>query len=109
MSQYCQIVHVDSDSDVGTPCNNRAVAECADCGAAIRADCRTECWCFVLWSVFTHSSVREPVQNKSHVFGCKRLCQHPMERRDQIFVVAPPSAWIVTSTSAPFFNSNSWP
>jgi hypothetical protein len=40
MSQYCQIVHVYSDSDVGTPCNNRAVAECADCGAAICADCR---------------------------------------------------------------------
>jgi len=30
MVPYCQIEHVDSDSDVGTPCSNRAVAECAD-------------------------------------------------------------------------------
>jgi hypothetical protein len=26
----CQIEHVASDSDVGTPCGNRAIAECAD-------------------------------------------------------------------------------
>jgi len=43
VNAYCQIEHVESDSDVGIPCSNRAVAECADCGAAICADCRT--WC----------------------------------------------------------------
>jgi hypothetical protein len=35
MNAYCQIEHVDSDGDTGTPCSNRAVAECADCGAAV--------------------------------------------------------------------------
>jgi hypothetical protein len=35
MVPYCQMEHVDSDSDTGTPCSNRAVAECADCGAAL--------------------------------------------------------------------------
>jgi ribosomal protein L34E len=35
MIQFCQIEHVFSDSDTGTPCSNRAIAECADCGAAI--------------------------------------------------------------------------
>ena len=43
MNPYCQIEYVSSDSDIGTPCSNRAVAKCADCGAAICADCRT--WC----------------------------------------------------------------
>ena len=67
MNAYCQIEYVDSDSDVGTPCNNRAVAECADCGAAICSDCRT--WCcgqsFCQWCGdyhVTHSCVRKPVQ-----------------------------------------------
>jgi hypothetical protein len=36
MSVHCQIEHVYSDSDVGSPCSNRAVAECADCGVAHR-------------------------------------------------------------------------
>jgi len=40
---FCQIEHVFSDFDTGTPCSNRAVAECSECGAAICADCRT--WC----------------------------------------------------------------
>ena len=31
---FCQIEHVRTDCDIGTPCSNRAVAECADCGAA---------------------------------------------------------------------------
>jgi hypothetical protein len=39
----CQIEHGASDSDVGTPCSNPAVATCADCGAAICSDCRR--WC----------------------------------------------------------------
>jgi hypothetical protein len=30
MNPYCQIEYVRSDSDIGTPCSNRAVAECAD-------------------------------------------------------------------------------
>ena len=34
INPYCQIEHVFSDNDTGTPCSNRAVAECADCGAA---------------------------------------------------------------------------
>ena len=68
MSQYCQIVHVDSDSDVGTPCNNRAVAECADCGTAICADCRTWCcgqsFCESCGDYHvTAECVRKPVQN----------------------------------------------
>ena len=45
----CQIEYVSSDSDVGTPCGNRAVAECAECGAAICADCRT-------WERVSHRS-----------------------------------------------------
>jgi hypothetical protein len=43
MNQFCQIEHVASGSDSGTPCGNRVVAECSDCGAAICSDCRT--WC----------------------------------------------------------------
>jgi len=43
MSPNCQIEHGRSDSDVGTPCSNRAVATCAECGVAICADCRM--WC----------------------------------------------------------------
>jgi hypothetical protein len=34
VNAYCQIEHVESDSDVGTTCCNRAIAECADCRAA---------------------------------------------------------------------------
>jgi len=37
MNTYCQIEHVESDRDVGTPCSNRAVAECVDCGAMLNA------------------------------------------------------------------------
>ena len=37
MNRFCQIEHVDSDSDIGSPCSNHAVAQCADCGAAICA------------------------------------------------------------------------
>jgi hypothetical protein len=31
MHPYCQIEYGRSDSDVGTLCSDRAVAECADC------------------------------------------------------------------------------
>ena len=71
MSQFCQIEHGYSDSDIGTPCSNRAVAECADCGAAICADCRT--WCcgesFCEWCGDYHATnacLRKPVQNERH-------------------------------------------
>ena len=73
MSIYCQIEHGSSDSDVGSPCSNRAVATCADCGAAICADCRT--WCcgesFCEWCGDYHASnscVRKPVRNERHPF-----------------------------------------
>ena len=69
MSQFCQIEHGYSDSDIGTPCSNRAVAECVDCGVAICSDCRT--WCcgesFCEWCYDYHvanSCVRKPVQNE---------------------------------------------
>jgi hypothetical protein len=35
----CQIEHGAIDSDVGSPCSNRAVATCCDCGAPICSDC----------------------------------------------------------------------
>jgi hypothetical protein len=38
-----QIEYVLSDSDVGAPCGEPAVARCADCGSAICLDCRLEC------------------------------------------------------------------
>ena len=73
MNGFCQIEHGYSDSDIGTPCSNRAVAECADCGAAICADCRT--WCcgesFCEWCGDYHamnSCVRKPVQNERQPF-----------------------------------------
>lgn len=71
---FCQNEHVESDSDVGTPCSNRAVAECAECGAAICEECRTW-WCGQSFCVscgdyhVTVSCVRKPVQNERQVFG----------------------------------------
>ena len=69
----CQIEYVSGDSDVGTPCSNRAVAECADCGATICADCRT--WCcgesFCEWCGdyhIAHSCVKKPVRNERQPF-----------------------------------------
>jgi hypothetical protein len=62
----CQIEHGASDSDVGTPCSNRAVATCADCGAAICSACRT--WCcgesFCEWCGdyhVKHNCLRKPI------------------------------------------------
>ena len=59
MNQSCQIEHGASDSDVGTPCSNRAVATCADCGAAICSDCRM--WCcgqsFCQWCGDYHTTL----------------------------------------------------
>jgi hypothetical protein len=78
MSQFCQIEHVDSDSDIGTPCGNSAVAECADCAAAICSDYRTWCcgqsFCEQCGDYHaTNSCVRKPVQNERYaspkVFG----------------------------------------
>ena len=71
---YCQIEHVDSDSDTGTPCSNRAIAECAECGAAICADCRTWCcgqsFCESCGDYHvTTECVRKPVQNERELFG----------------------------------------
>ena len=73
MSQFCQIEHGFSEGDIGTPCSNRAVAQCADCGTAICVDCRTwRCgesfceWCGDYHS--TTSCLRKPVQNERHVF-----------------------------------------
>jgi hypothetical protein len=70
----CQIEHVSSDSDVGMPCSNRAVATDDDCGAAICADCRVWCcgesfcqWCSDYHT--THSCLRKSVQNECDVFG----------------------------------------
>jgi hypothetical protein len=40
MSQFCQLEYVSSDSDVGIPCDKRAVTTCADCGVAICSGCR---------------------------------------------------------------------
>lgn len=69
MPQVCQIEHVASDSGVGTPCNNTAVAECGDCGIAICYDCRTWCcgqsFCEQCGDYHaTNSCVRKPVQNE---------------------------------------------
>src|SRR5579862_1745869 len=36
MNQFCQIEHVRSDSDVGSPCSNRAVATCDAARTTIR-------------------------------------------------------------------------
>jgi len=73
MVPYCQIEHVDNDSDVGTPCSNRAAAECADCGAAICSDCRTwrcgQLFCEVCGDHHvTHDCERKPVRNERHPF-----------------------------------------
>jgi hypothetical protein len=70
---HCQIEYVSSDSDVGTPCSNRAVAECADCGTAICADCRTWCcgdsFCGQCYDYHVATScVRKPVQPERHSF-----------------------------------------
>ena len=74
MNSYCQIEYVSSDSDVGMPCGNLAVAQSADCGAAICADCRTWCcgqsFCEVCGDYHvTHSCVRKPVQKERNVLG----------------------------------------
>jgi len=74
MNAYYQNEHLDSDSDAGTPCSNRAVAECAECGAAICSNCRTWCcgqsFCEVCGDFHvTHDCVRKPVQNERDVFN----------------------------------------
>src|SRR4029077_6059842 len=68
----CQIEHGASDSDVGSPCSNRAVATCADCGAAICSDCRM--WCcgesFCQWCGdyhVTYSCLRKTVHTRGVV------------------------------------------
>jgi len=71
--QLCQIEHVNSDSDTGTACSNRAVAECAECGAAICADCRTwgcgQSFCASCGDHHvTTECVRKPVQKERHLF-----------------------------------------
>ena len=71
MSRFCQIEYVSSDSDVGTPCGEVAVAECADCGAWICSDCQLEC-CGDSFSELcydyhvAHSCVKKPVQNERY-------------------------------------------
>jgi hypothetical protein len=69
MNIVCQIEHVASDSDVGTPCGNRAVAECADCGVLICFTCRFECcgdpFCDQCYGYHvTHTRLKKPVQNE---------------------------------------------
>jgi hypothetical protein len=51
------------------PFGKPAIAECADCGAAICADCRTGCYgqsfCEVCGNYHvTHDCVREPMQSE---------------------------------------------
>jgi len=77
MSPNCQIEHGATDSDVGTPCSNRAVATCAGCGAAICSDCRR--WCcgqsFCQWCGdyrATHSCLRKQVENEQQVFSSRK-------------------------------------
>ena len=83
MNTYCQIEHGASDSDVGTPCSNRAVATCSDCGVAICSDCRI--WCcgqsFCQWCGDYHRAEREmrvlldPKRNRSrHVAAPAPVC-----------------------------------
>jgi hypothetical protein len=65
----CQIEFVSSDSDVGVLCDHPAVANCADCGAAICSNCRLECcgdsFCEVCYDYHvTHFCVRKPAQNE---------------------------------------------
>jgi hypothetical protein len=72
MNRNCQIEHVASDSDVGTPCNNQAAAECADCGAAICSDCRVWCCgqsvCEVCGDYHvTHYCLKKPVQRETRL------------------------------------------
>ena len=43
LHQFGQIEYGYSDSDIATPCGKTAVAECADCGAAICSVCCVEC------------------------------------------------------------------
>jgi hypothetical protein len=67
VNTYCQIEYVSSDSDIGTPCSNRAVATCSDCGSAICSDCCLECcgesFCGQCYDYHVaNSCVRKPVQ-----------------------------------------------
>ena len=72
MNAYCQIEHVDSDSDTGMPCAKPAVARCADCGAAICSDCQLECcgdsFCELCYYYHTMNfCVRKSVQSESQL------------------------------------------
>ena len=69
MNPFCQIEHTSSDGADVTPCVNRAMAECADCGLLICDDCRVECcsepFCSQCYDYHvTHSCVRKPVQSE---------------------------------------------
>jgi hypothetical protein len=71
MNQACQMIFAPSGSDVGTPCDKRAVITCADCGAAICSHCRTErcgdSFCELCYDYHvTTSCIRKPVQNVRH-------------------------------------------
>ena len=68
MSPNCQIEHGRSDSDVGTPCSNRAVATCADC----RMWCCGESFCQWCGDYHrAHSCFRKSVYNEQQVFSRK--------------------------------------
>jgi len=74
---YCQIEHVDSDSDIGAPCGKPAVANCSDCGTAICSDCCVECcrnsFCALCYDDhLTSSCVRKTVQNERHIYWSYR-------------------------------------
>jgi len=70
MNTYCEIEHVDTDSDVGMPCGKPATARCADCGSSICVDCRLECcgdsFCEPCYDYhIMNFCVRKPVQNET--------------------------------------------
>jgi hypothetical protein len=73
MNQACQMIFASSDSDVGTPCDKRAVATCGDCGVAICSSCQTECcgdsFCEPCYDYHvSNSCMRKPVQHEHHAF-----------------------------------------
>jgi hypothetical protein len=80
MSQFCQLEYVLSDSDVGTPCDKRAVAKCADCGSSICSDCSFDCcgdsFCGQCHDHhLTHACMRKPVQNERSLLSDLRVSE----------------------------------
>lgn len=69
MNPCCQVEHVRSDSDIGTPCGKPAVGRCTDCGFALCSDCQLECcgdsFCELCYDYHvTHSCLTKPAQNE---------------------------------------------